>query len=74
MNTLANIHEVRASLENEIRCCEMDELTMAKRSNQMDALSDQLEVCLQSQIKLPTAYKFDLMTQCTQLLTSIAEV
>ena len=74
VNTLANISEVRASLENEIRCCEMDELTMAKRSNQMDALSDQLEAFLQSQIQLPAAYKFDLMTQRTQLLTSISEV
>ena len=40
----------------------------------MDALSDQLEAFLQSQIQLPAAYKSDLMTQRTQLLTSIAEV
>ena len=70
--TLANMHEVRASLENEIRRCEMDELTMANRSKQMDVLSDQLEVFLQ--IQLPAASAFDLTTLRTQLQESIAQL
>ena len=69
--TLANLNEVRDSLEYEIQRCEMDELTMAERSKEMDALSDQLETFLQSQIQLPTSAAFDLSALCTQLLDYI---
>ena len=72
--TLANIRKVCASLEYEIRSCEMDELTMAERSSEMDALSDQLEAFLQSQIQLSTASAFDLQALRTQLQASIAQL
>ena len=72
--TLANIRQVRASLEYEIRRCQMDELTMAERSKEMDALSDQLAAFLQSQIQLPAASAFDLKALRTQLQASIAQL
>ena len=72
--TLANIREVRASLEYEIRRCEMDELLMAERSRGVDALSDQLAAFLQSQILFPPAPAFDLTSLRTQLKESIAQL
>ena len=72
--TFVNIRQVRASLEYEIRRCEMDELTMAERSKEMDALSDQLAAFLQSQIQLPAASAFDLKALRTQLQASIAQL
>ena len=72
--TLANIREVRASLEYEIRRCEMDELLMAERSREMDELSDQLAEFLKSQIRLPAASAFDLTALRTQLQASIAQL
>ena len=72
--TLANIREVRASLEYEIRRCEMDELAMAERSREMDALSDQLAAFLKSEIRLPAASAFDLTALHIQLQSSIAQL
>ena len=72
--TLANKSEVRASLEYEIRRCEMDELLLAQGSKEMDSLSNQLEAFLQSQIELPAASAFDLTTLRTQLQASIAQL
>ena len=72
--TIANIRAVRASLEYEIQRCEMDELTMAERSREMDDLSDQLTAFLQSQIQLPAASAFDLTALRTQLQASIAQM
>ena len=72
--TLSNIREVRASLEYEIRRCEMDELAMAERSREMDVLSNQLAAFLQSQIRLPAASAFDLKALRTQLQASIAQL
>ena len=71
---LANIREVRASIEYEIKRCEMDELTMAERGKEMDALSDKLEAFMQSQIQLPAASGFDLKPLRTQLQASIAQL
>ena len=71
--TLANIREVRASLEYEIRRCEMDELAMAERSREMDSLSDQLAAFLQSNIQLPAPAAFDLTVLRTQLQAAIKQ-
>lgn len=51
--TLANIREVRESLEYEIQRFEKDELAIAERSKEMDAFSDQFAAFLQSKIQLP---------------------
>ena len=72
--TLANIREVRASLEYEIRRCEMDELAMAERSREMDALSDQLAAFLKSKIQLPAPAAFDLTGLRNQLQESIEQL
>ena len=72
--SLSNIHKVSASLEHEIQRAEMDELTMAARSKEMDALGVQLAAFLQSQIQLPEPSAFDLAALRTQLQASIAQM
>ena len=72
--TLANIREVRASLEFEIRRAELDELAMADRSKEIDALGDRLAALLQLQVKLPDESAFDLSTLRTTLQVSIAQL
>ena len=72
--TLANIREVRASLEYEIRRAELDELAMAERSKDIDALGDQLAAFLQLQLQLPDLYAFDLTALRSQLQASIAQL
>ena len=72
--TLANMSEVRDTLEYEIQRCENDELIMAERAKEMDALSDQLETFLQSQIQLPTDDAFDLAALRTQLQDYIEQL
>ena len=72
--TLANICEVRASLEYEIRRAELDELAMADRSKEIDALGDQFATFLQLQIRLPDLSAFDIVTLRTKLQASIAQL
>ena len=72
--TLSKIFEVRASLEDEIRRAEADELVMAERSTEMDALGDQLSAFLQSQLELPDISAFDLSALRTRLQSCIAQL
>ena len=72
--TLSNILEVRDSLVSEISLTERDELSMAERSDEMDALGDQLDSFLQSPVQLPDAASFDLVALRAQLQASIAQL
>ena len=74
VESLSNIHKVRSSLEYEIQHAETDELTMATRSKEMDALGVHLAAFLQSQIQLPEPSAFDLAALRTQLQASIAQM
>ena len=72
-DTLSKIRQVRTTLEYEICRAESDELVMAERSNEMDALGNQLAVFLQTQIQSdPTAFNFvDLHTQLQTSITKL---
>ena len=72
--TLSNILEVRDSLVSEISRAERDQLTMAERSDEMDALGDQLDSFLQSQVQQPNASSFDLVELRAQMQASIAQL
>ena len=72
--TLSKICEVRASLEEEIRRAEANELVMAQRSTETDALGDQLAAFLQSQLELPDISAFDLSALRTRLQSCIAQL
>ena len=65
---------MRASLEYEIRRAELDELAMADRSKEIDALGEQLAAFMQLQVKLPDESAFDLLTLRTILQMSIAQL
>lgn len=72
--TLANIRKVRASLEYEIRRAELDELAMAEKNKDIDALCDQLAAFLQSHIEMPDLSAFDLAALLTHLQATIIQM
>ena len=72
--TLSKIRQVRTILEYEIRRAELDELAMAESSNEMDALGNQIDAFLKTQIRLPDASDFNLVDLRTQLQTLITEL
>ena len=65
---------VREPLDYEIRRYEMDELSMAERSKEVEVLYNQFEAFLHSQIQLPPDSAYALEKLSTQLQTSISQL